>query len=249
MMKVFFKYSDGFITISKSVAEDIIDYIEENNIVFDRQFKIGWFHLGADFTNKDYLDQAISSDIKGIFTNKTFIMVGSIEPRKGHEVVLSAFEKLWSLGYNYNLCILGTIGAMVERFIERIKNHEELNKRLFFIETPPDDELTYCYKNASALIFASRAEGFGLPIIEAAQFNLPLILSDIPVFKEIAGDNAVYFKVFDCDALAEALIKWNRLDEQGEALDSSRIKFHTWEEAFKQITDVVIGENWYKVYD
>ena len=247
MYNSIFQNSDGVVAISKSVANEVIEYIEEKNIVFDRRFEVGWFHLGAEFLENNDI-QLHNDNIEKIFINKTFIMVGTIEPRKGHEIALNAFEKLWEMGYDYNLCILGKIGWKMESLIERINNHRELNNRLFFIDAPSDQELAYCYKKASALIFASKAEGFGLPIIEAAQFSLPVILSDIPIFREVAGDNALYFNTFDSNALADAIITWSQLDKKSKAMDSSQIKVQTWSESFAQLIEVIINNNWYKTY-
>lgn len=248
MFDMILRHSDGIITDSKSSADEMIDYIRENDISFNRKFTIGWFHCGCNLTNTKP-EKPIGQEIREIFNGKTFLMVGTIEPRKGHTIALDAFEKLWDLGYNHRLCIAGKVGWEMNQFRDRLKNHKELNKRLFFLDTPTDDELICCYQNAAALIFASKAEGFGIPLIEAAQFHLPLIISDIPVFREIAGDYALYFDVFDSESLKEKIIEWGTIDKTSLALLSSEIHVQTWRDTFNQIISNIVDEQWYKQYN
>ncbi|MFA2151459.1 glycosyltransferase, partial [Escherichia coli] len=83
--------------------------------------------------------------------------------------------QLWSEGYDFQLCIVGKQGWNVESLISEIKNSDELNNKLFWLQNISDEYLDAIYANACALIFASNGEGFGLPLIEAAQKNIPLI--------------------------------------------------------------------------
>lgn len=68
-----------------------------------------------------------------------------------------------------------------------------------------DKELTSLYKNATALVFPSLMEGFGLPAVEALRAGCPVIVSDIPVFHELLGYSAIYFNPHDPEALAKIL--------------------------------------------
>ena len=66
----------------------------------------------------------------------------------------------------------------------------------------------------SCLISPSEGEGFGLPLIEAAQHATPIIARDIPVFREVAGDHAFYFDGLEASALADAIHQWLALWRQ-----------------------------------
>lgn len=238
--------SDGVLCISKTVADEVADYIDLNNLHPKRNFKVGWFHNGVTFNEvKDNLK--VKDSIKKIFTNDVFLVVGTLEPRKNHKLVLDAFEKLWSEGNNSVLCFAGRIGCKSEELIKRIKNSKELNRKLIFLEGPTDEELFYCYKNSKALIFPSMAEGFGLPIIEAARFKLPLILSNIPIFYEIAEDKAIYFNVNSSDSLCSAIKKFYNLSENNALPSSATLNFLSWKESLEQICKVIFEEQWYKV--
>lgn len=71
--------------------------------------------------------------------------------------------------------------------------------------TVTDEELANLYQHAKALVFPSFMEGFGLPALEALSLGCPVICSDIPVFHEIIGDNAIYFNPKDPEDLKKKL--------------------------------------------
>ncbi len=93
----------------------------------------------------------------------------------------------------------------MRHFERRIKRHPEFGQRLFWLSDAGDADLALLYRNARALAIASVAEGFGLPIVEAARYGTPVIATDIPVFREAAGDSASYFPLLDSEALAGLL--------------------------------------------
>lgn len=173
-------------------------------------------------------------------------MVGTIDIRKNHLFVLNAFEQLWSQGIDVALCIAGKIGWKVDPFLAKLQNHPERDKRLFFINTPTDAELAQLYTKAYCLIFASMDEGFGLPIVEAAHYKVPLLLSDIIIFREIAGQHARYFSLEDKSFLVEAIVDFHRDVAAGQMNeDSSQIKEITWSQSAKNILDDIIDDRWY----
>ncbi|MCK5235754.1 MAG: glycosyltransferase family 4 protein [Deltaproteobacteria bacterium] len=202
--------SDGFIAISKSVKDEVIDYINDNTIFTDKRITADYFYLGADIKDtKSTNGQMEKLRIwpKELWTDDVYLMVGTIEPRKGHTFVLDAFEKMWSQGSNDKLFIVGRIGWKCTELMERIKKSPFIGDKLFMFHDINDSELIYCYEHATALIFASYVEGFGLPLVEAMGKGLPVISSDIQVFKEIGKDYPVYFSHNSIDTLIEALSK------------------------------------------
>ena len=68
-----------------------------------------------------------------------------------------------------------------------------------------DERLADLYNRAAAFVFPSKMEGFGIPVLEAQQNFCPLVASDIPVFREVAGDGAVYFMPDDPAGLGQAV--------------------------------------------
>lgn len=176
-------------------------------------------------------------------------MVGTVEPRKGHAQALAAFEQLWNEGLDVNLVIVGKYGWIMERFLETLRHHPELGRRLFWLDGISDEYLEKVYTSCKCLIAASKAEGFGLPLVEAAQHNMPIIARDIPVFREVAGDHAFYFKGDEPLDLASAIKEWLELYRENRHPGSDGIQCLTWKESTKNLLDVILNERWYAIYD
>jgi glycosyltransferase involved in cell wall biosynthesis len=86
------------------------------------------------------------------------------------------------------------------------------------------------------LIAASEGEGFGLPLIEAAQKKIPIIARDIPVFKEVAGKHAYYFENSkEPEVITETIKEWLDLYKEGKHPSSDDMPWLTWEESAKQL--------------
>ncbi|MBR1622797.1 MAG: glycosyltransferase family 4 protein, partial [Pseudobutyrivibrio sp.] len=184
---------DGILSDSRSVNDDIIRYCEDNHIELKENIKLGFFHLGADTfeSKKGSVSKKIIDFI--LKDGKNYLMVGTVEPRKGHKLVLEAFEKLWKDGFDGKLCICGHVGWNMNSFLDELKANPLYDEKLVFFEAVTDAELQYCYEQSDCLIQASAGEGFGLPLIEASYYNIPVICSDIPVFHEVADTYPTYF--------------------------------------------------------
>ena len=89
--------------------------------------------------------------------------------------------------------IVGKKGWNVEQLCDDIVNSQYYNKQLFWYDGVGDEKLVELMSSADAYVNASIYEGFGLPVVEAVKYNLPLFLRDIPVFRELAGGYANYF--------------------------------------------------------
>ena len=236
---------DGILCDSKAVADDIIAYCEENRIKPENNVKMGYFHLGQDTFEKK-IEGHISGEIKSFLDTdeNVFLMLGTVEPRKGHEIVLKAFEQMWKEGKTCKLCIVGHVGWNMDKFVQRLKHHERAGKELMFFEGVNDNEVRYVYEHVNCLIQASAGEGFGLPLIEASNYNLPIICSDIDVFHEVAGDNANYFKREDTEDLIRVI---SMVGEGKGVMTSNGIPKLSWKDvADKVFAMIVQGEKWYK---
>lgn len=124
--------------------------------------------------------------------NIQFLMVGTLEPRKGHGDVLDAFEAAWACGETWELRIVGRLGWLSDELNLRIQDLIRRGFPLFYLGQVSDSQLQHEYELATCLIAASFDEGFGLPLIEARSAGVPLFVRDIPVFREVAGKFATY---------------------------------------------------------
>jgi len=238
-------YSTGFVCISKAVADELIALLDAIN--FPKPLKIGYWPLGADFSDPGAL---IGQDEKPNTSRPVFLMVGTLEPRKGHKVALDAFNLLWQRGVDVQLMIVGKLGWNAKHFVERMQSHPEWNKRLFWDSKATDAELQAYYTDCNCLISTSFAEGFGLPIIEAGYFDKPVIASDIPVFREVSSKSrySLFFEMGNAAALADAVEKV--INEGGTAIPNIRPDqgWVNWAGSAAALKKVVIDGDWYHVY-
>ena len=239
---------DGAVCISKSVAEELKEWQDVNIPKRKRAFQIKWFHLGADLENSVPtmgLPDNSNDLIQKLISKPTFVIVGTVEPRKGQAQTLAAFEQLWQHGHNVNLVIVGKEGWMVENLVEKLRNHPELNNRLFWLEGISDEYLEKVYAASTCLIAASFGEGFGLPLIEAAQHKLPIIARDIPVSREVAGKYAFYFQGMKPVNLADALKDWLNLHAADQHPKSDAMPWLTWKQSAQQLINAILFDNRY----
>jgi glycosyltransferase involved in cell wall biosynthesis len=228
---------DGALCISNAVAEELADWMSEK-FSPKSNFKISWFHLGADLQGSlptSGLPEDAAAVLSSLSMRESFLLVGTIEPRKGYTQVLDAFELLWADGKEINLVIVGKKGWVVDGLLTKLESHPELGKRLFWFQGVSDEYLGKIYESSTCLIAASEGEGFGLPLIEAAQHGIPIIARDLPVFKEVAGAGAYYFHGLKGGDIASAISRWQDLKAQDKAPSSSKLVWISWKDSAQML--------------
>jgi len=243
------KLADGFVFISQSIEQDARHYIEQT---YGREIaETRWythFHLGSDL---DLLDPSASvrAHVRNAFGHgkPVYLMVSTIEPRKNHVYLVDAFDALWAQGVDVCLCFVGRVGWKCDELLMRVRAHPELNRRFFMLNDLTDGELEYCYKQARALVFPSHVEGFGLPIVEAMQRGLPVMASDIPVFREIGGDYCAYFDLDDVFSLCHDIVMFERTGEFPAQKPLQNWRWLSWRDSarqlFQRITEALRGQH------
>lgn len=172
----------GIICNSRFTLESFLEKFHYN-------YPIGYVHLGCDKEDLQFKPIELP---KG----KNVLMVSTIEPRKMYDKTLEQFEVIWETRDDINLIIVGKKGWRVDELMKKFNTHPKRMTNLFHLTSVCDAELNFLYKNCDLFLFASEVEGFGLGLIEAGRFGTPLLLRDIPVFREIAGEHATYFDDF-----------------------------------------------------
>ncbi len=237
--------SDAAHCISKAVANQLEQWISSHET--SRKGKpliIDWFHLGADVETSSPtrgLPVESPTTLAQVAARPSFLMVGTLEPRKGHAQVLDAVDILWRDGQDINLVIVGKQGWMIDALVQRLHQHPQAGKKLFWLEGISDEYLERIYAASTCLIAASYGEGFGLPLIEAAQLKLPIIVRDIPVFREVAGEHAYYFNAAQPDELAQALRDWLALFQFKTHPCSNAMPWLTWKESAENLMKNLLG--------
>ncbi|MCX7823071.1 MAG: glycosyltransferase [Syntrophobacterales bacterium] len=252
---------DGAICVSECTLEGLVRWMGENvNFLRRRPFHIAWNHHGADIESSapsKGLPKDATAVLRELSKKLSFLMVGTVEPRKGYLQVLKAFSSLWEKGFDFNLVIVGKEGwkglpdsmrRTIPLIVRTIRSHPELGKRLFWLSGISDEYLSRVYKAVKCLIMASEAEGFGLPLIEAARHGVPIVARDIPIFREIAGNHAFYFPNNNSpETLALSLEEWCSLYKKNLHPKVEGMPWLTWKESVKNLLDIVINNKWYYI--
>jgi len=124
--------------------------------------------------------------------------------------------------------------------VRYIRNHQELDKKFFWLESISDEYLEAIYKASNCYINASEGEGFGLPIIEASKHQLPLMLRDIPIFHEVADKHAFYFEnTNDYLEINNKIRVWIKLYQENQHPKSYNLAWLTWENSANELLSIL----------
>jgi len=166
-----------------------------------------------------------------------FVVLGTIEPRKNHLLLLQLWRSLVErLGpATPRLVVIGQRGWECENALDMLERCAAL--RGVVVERPgcADAELAACLRHAQALLFPSFAEGYGLPLVEALALGVPVIASELPAFREIAGDIPDYIDALDGKRWGEAIEAFAQPDSPARAAQLERLanfKPPTWTRHF-----------------
>ncbi len=161
-----------------------------------------------------------------------FISVGTLQPRKNVESIIRAHRTLSPVErLRTPLVIIGREGWKCEEVMQLI-NEDSVSGAVRWLEHVPDANLLPVLKLASALVFPSLGEGFGLPVLEAFAASVPVITSNTTSLPEVTGDAAITLNPLDVDAIARAMQQV--LDDQKLVLilkqrGLARAKEFTWQ--------------------
>lgn len=235
--------ADGFMAISKTISDQTRAQVVAQ--IGEDAANARWhdyFYLGSELDLTKSSSQIRSKVIDGFRGNAPiYLMVSTIEPRKNHHYLIDAFELLWNRGIDVKLCFVGKVGWKCTDLMKRTQSHTELNKRFFVFNDLSDTELEYCYKNAKALTLPSFVEGFGLPIVEAMQRGLPVMASDIPIFREVGSDFIAYFDLENSSSLAELVTTFEATKKFPAPRDISEWRWINWSEAAEMLISKVLA--------
>lgn len=215
--------ADGFLCNSEQTEAQLRDVLERDyGLTADYATKV--LPMGHSITRSDDAD-APSGDIlfrKRNISAPYFLMVGTLEPRKGHADILDAFDALWAEGLHDALVLVGRRGWQVDHLHDRIDAHPLNGVKLFWFDDVDDPELADMYAQSQGSIIASYAEGFGLPLIEALGYGKPVLARDLPVFRPHEKWGVSYFPGdADTPLLAHCIGQWVSQVHEGNILITS----------------------------
>lgn len=202
------------LTVSKAVADSLI----QRGVDADR------VHVTANGLT------ALPEPAEPPIPKAPFILaVGTLEPRKAHDVLIRAFA---AAGLHHMRLVFAGPGDGRAQELEDLGAGLGIGDRLTILGRVDDGTLAGLYQHATLLCMPSLAEGFGLPVLEAMAAGLPVVASDLPAIREVAGDTAVLVPPGNVDSLRLALANIAGNAELRETLRQrgrARAAAFTWE--------------------
>jgi glycosyltransferase involved in cell wall biosynthesis len=193
--------ADLIITISEFTKERLLHHFP------DLQAKIVITPIPPDeikITSDGILNERLTS--LGITPHSYLLFISTLEPRKNVQNLVKAYAELPAdIRDKYALVLSGGKGWKDEGILAEIVSQQAKGLNIITTGYISEEEKHALYTNASVFVMPSHYEGFGMPILESMQYNLPVACSDIAVFHEAAGEAAVYFDKNSPAAIAETL--------------------------------------------
>ena len=210
------------------------------------------FRLGAD-VKPPAKDGTVRDELLAFLAAspvQPYLTVGTIEPRKNQTILPDVFEAVWRQVPDARLLVAGFVGWKGDELIRRLHGHPRYGTHLMHFGDLSDAELLHVYGRARGLIFPSRAEGYGLPIVEALSHGMRVFASDIPAHREVGGPWCVYFAPCDVAALAAQIVQWERDGAFPAARPEGAFDSPTWRQAAEQLMRIVFSgtsvDAWHK---
>jgi glycosyltransferase involved in cell wall biosynthesis len=236
-------YADSLVCISETVKAEVALWLSAEFGLASDVVPACTIMLGANISaSAPSVGRPLGADImfERMRTAPSALMVGTVEPRKGYDQALAAFELIWQRT-DYSsavLVVVGRPGWKTEHIQEKIRSHHRIGETLFWLEDASDELLERLYEATQCVLVASHAEGFGLPVAEAALFGKPVLARDIAVFREFNLPNMSFFRGNTSECLATSIEKLFA-QPANAATPLNNVKFHSWEAAGKQLFSVL----------
>jgi len=226
--------ASAIIAVSRNTKEDVLKYTKAD------ETKITVIHHGIN----DAFFVSSPSELTSCkfwknykINNPYWLYVGYRGFYKNFGTLLRAFVRIAPQTEGYLIAVGGEPKLEPWQVDLLIKNR--LEKHVLHLHAT-DDDLRILYSGAAAFVFPSLEEGFGIPLLEAMACGAPIVASDIPVFREVAADSALYFDPYDEEALAEAMKKVLDEDVRLDFIERghNRVSAFSWEFAASKLGDV-----------
>ncbi len=228
-MNLVLSLADGVITNSEATHQEFVRYASQTN-------------QPMSCTTVALLASGISQTPPGhnLMKKPYFVMLSTIEPRKNHAFLLHIWRSLVQRfgEQTPHLVVIGRRGWECENVLDLLDRSKLLKNTVTEVSQCSDADLITYIHHCQALLFPSFIEGYGLPLIEAIDLKIPVIVSDISVFREIAHVVPDYVDPLDGKRWAELIMDYANPDSLSRKNQIARMrdfKAPTWKEHFTTV--------------
>lgn len=228
-VKKFHEKANMVFAVSNATKADIIKQLG----IDEHKIKIAYNAVNDKKTN---ITEKISTDIKNLVLEEVpyFFSIGAIHPRKNIHRVCEAFRMCKE---KYHLPHQLVIAGRFAWKSSRIKEEMESTPGVIFVGSINDAEKSFLYQHATALLYLSLFEGFGIPILEAMRAGCPVVTSATSSMPEVAGNAAILANPLDVQSMSEAMYQITDPSIREKLIREGYKKVHefSWEKTAGQI--------------
>jgi glycosyltransferase involved in cell wall biosynthesis len=231
-MRTILSTASGVIGNSQSTLDALAQFAEAEHLPCPPSIA-AWLGTAHDQNS----DSAHSPSARPIF-----LVLGTIEARKNHLLLLRVWKRLAERmgAATPQLLIMGQRGWKADEVFNILDDKHALNGHVVELNYCADDELAEHFATARALLFPSKLEGYGLPLVEALAAGLPVIASDLPVFHEIGQGVPMLLDAEDEAAWEAAILDFAQPNSDARAAQLRRLgrfRVPTWEDHFRAVEE------------
>lgn len=221
--------ADGVIVNSQATLDDMTQFARQSNQPMPPAV-VAWLAPGMLATKP--MGRPLAAPY--------FVILSTIEPRKNHVLLLQVWRRLVEQCGNQvpRLVVIGQRGWECENVVDLLERCSSLKGLMIELANCSDVELVTYLHHAQALLFPSFVEGYGMPLVEALALGVPVIASDLPVFREIADDIPEYVDALDGKRWGELVLEYTQPDSAlraAQLLRMAHFKTPSWTDHFAKV--------------
>lgn len=226
--------ADHVIAVSSSMKKEILDFYPHANVsVIYNGFDPVSFGSVCESASQSFLT-------RNLLPEEYLLAVGHLEKRKNYSALINAVSLLHKRGIRIPLLIVGNDSGELASLQNQVASLN-LSRYVHILTSLTNKELRDIYKSCSLFVFSSSYEGFGIPILEAMASGCPMVLSDLPVFREITEGQSIYFPHEDIASIADAIergLTSSSFRERMVAYGYSRVNDFTFDKMASKLSNV-----------
>ncbi len=231
------RHNSTFFCISDNTLSDLQRYVAAHYLA--RPLRSDRITLGANYRQTN---DSSNPSLPRLVAGKRYILsVGTVEPRKNYDCLLTAFEMVAEKTENLFLVIVGKKGWRSENFFTRLERHPLYDTKIFWFSNIDDQQLTTLYQNAYLGIVPSLYEGYGLPVVEMLLHGCVTLSSDRGSLPEVGSNFVEYFNPERPGEISRLILRYCR-DTALHRARKKRLEQYTaptWEETAHELVGLL----------